>query len=345
MILLTGGAGYIASHTGVALALAGMPYVVLDNFCNSVPAVLERMHEVGGLKPTLVQGDVRDAATLDALFARYPIQGVIHFAGLKAVGDSVAQPALYYDNNVSGSVTLIRAMQRAGVKTLVFSSSATVYGNSDASPLPESAPLAPINPYGQSKLMVEYILRDVAAANPDWRVACLRYFNPVGAHISGLLGEDPRGVPGNLMPFIGQVAVGRRPALSVFGNDYPTPDGTGVRDYIHVMDLADGHLAALRYLQGELTGRNCLMANLGTGQGISVLQMVRAFEQYTGQKVPFEVAARRAGDLASYYADPSLANRVLGWKAQRGLKEMCEDSWRWQHRNPMGYAQAEALNA
>jgi len=220
-----------------------------------------------------------------------------------------------------------------------------VYGNSDASPLSESAPLAPINPYGRSKLMVENILLDVAAANPDWRVACLRYFNPVGAHTSGLLGEDPRGVPGNLMPFIGQVAVGLRPALSVFGNDYPTPDGTGVRDYIHVMDLADGHLAALRYLQGELTGRNCLMANLGTGQGISVLQMVQAFEQYTGQKVPYQVAPRRAGDLASYYADPSLANRVLGWKAQRGLKEMCEDSWRWQHRNPMGYGQVQAVNA
>ncbi|MDD0810211.1 UDP-glucose 4-epimerase GalE [Curvibacter sp. RS43] len=338
MILLTGGAGYIASHTGVALAQAGIPYVVLDNFCNSQPGVLSRMGVLGGASPVFVQGDVRDAATLDALFARYPIEGVVHFAGLKAVGDSVADPALYYDNNVSGTITLIRAMERAGVKQFVFSSSATVYGNSDASPLNESAPLSPINPYGQSKLMVEYILRDVAAANPDWRVACLRYFNPVGAHTSGLMGEDPRGVPGNLMPFIGQVAVGRRPALNVFGNDYPTPDGTGVRDYIHVMDLADGHLAALRYLQREPSGSNCLMVNLGTGQGISVLQMVHAFEQYTGQKVPYNVAPRRAGDLASYYADPGLANRVLGWTAQRGLKEMCEDSWNWQHRNPNGYA-------
>ena len=334
MILLAGGAGYIASHTGVALALAGIPYVVLDNFCNSVPAVLERMHEVGGLKPTLVQGDVRDAATLDALFARYPIQGVIHFAGLKAVGESVAEPALYYENNVSGSVTLIRAMQRAGVKTMVFSSSATVYGNSDASPLQESAPLVPINPYGQSKLMVESILRDVAAANPDWRVACLRYFNPVGAHISGLLGEDPRGEPGNLMPFIGQVAVGRRPQLSVFGNDYPTPDGTGVRDYIHVMDLARGHLAAVRRVlqAGPPTQERYRVLNLGRGQGLSELQLLQAFEQHTGHPMPHQWAPRRAGDAACWMADVTAARQHLGWQAELGPAEMCIDAWRWQGR-------------
>ncbi|MDD0814599.1 UDP-glucose 4-epimerase GalE [Curvibacter sp. HBC28] len=338
MILLTGGAGYIASHTGVALAQAGIPYVVLDNFCNSQPGVLSRMGVLGGASPVFVQGDVRDAATLDALFARYPIEGVIHFAGLKAVGESVAEPSLYYDNNVSGTVTLIRAMERAGVKQMVFSSSATVYGDPESLPLTETSRLGPINPYGQSKLMVEHILRDVATAHPDWRVACLRYFNPVGAHPSGLMGEDPRGVPGNLMPFIGQVAVGRRPQLSIFGNDYPTVDGTGVRDYIHVMDLADGHLAALRYLQGDRQDSNYLVANLGTGQGISVLQMVQAFEQYSGQRVPYVIAPRRPGDSASCYADPSVAHQLLGWKAVRGLKEMCQDTWNWQHRNPNGYA-------
>lgn len=321
---------------GVTLGQAGLPYLVLDNFCNSQPAVLARMAEVGGTVPTFVQGDVRDGTLLDEVFNRYPIQAVIHFAGLKAVGDSVADPALYYDNNVGGSVSLVRAMQRAGVKTLVFSSSATVYGDPESSPVAEEAPLQPANPYGRSKLMVEQVLRDVAAANPDWRLACLRYFNPVGAHPSGRLGEDPRGTPNNLMPFISQVAGGRRSHLNLFGDDYATPDGTGVRDYIHVMDLVEGHLAALRYLQGPAEA-NLLVANLGTGQGISVLQMVQAFVQHTGQAVPYRVQARRPGDVALYFACAERARQLLGWHARRGLKEMCEDTWRWQSRNPTGY--------
>lgn len=339
MILLTGGAGYIGSHTGVALATAGTPYVVLDNFCNSQPGVLARMGLLGGISPVFVQGDVRDASTLDSLFARYPISGVVHFAGLKAVGESLADPTLYYDNNVAGTVTLIRAMERAGVKRLVFSSSANVYGDPETLPLTEGSRLGPNNPYGKSKLMVEHILRDVAAAHASWRVACLRYFNPVGAHHSGLIGEDPRGVPSNLMPLLVQAALGKRAKLSIFGDDYPTVDGTGVRDFIHVMDLAEGHLAALRYLQSEHQGENYMVANLGTGQGISVLQMVQAFEQYTGHKVPHEIAPRRSGDLISSYADPSVAHQLLGWKATRGLKEMCQDTWNWQHRNPNGYAE------
>jgi UDP-glucose 4-epimerase len=337
MILLTGGAGYIGSHMGAVLAQAGMPYVVLDNFCNSQPEVLGRMAELGGAAVPWVRGDVRDAAVLDAVFRQYPIQAVIHFAGLKAVGESVANPALYYDNNVGGAVALIRAMQRANVKTLVFSSSATVYGDPAHSPVPETARLVPANPYGMSKLMVEHVMRDVAVADPDWRLACLRYFNPVGAHPSARLGEDPRGTPNNLMPYIAQVASGRRPHLNLFGKDYLTVDGTGVRDYIHVMDLVEGHLAALRYLQTQPPSK-LVVLNLGSGQGISVLEMVQAFERYTGQPVPYQVQARRPGDVALYYACADLAAQTLGWRVKRGLKEMCEDTWRWQQSNPDGYA-------
>lgn len=336
MILLTGGAGYIGSHMGMALAEAGLPFVIFDNFSNSQRGVLLRMRQIGGTAPAVVEGDVRDAQALDQLFAQYPISAVVHFAGLKAVGESVAQPARYYDNNVAGSISLVRAMERAGVKQLVFSSSATVYGDPVAVPVPESAAVAPANPYGWTKLMLENILRDVAAADPAWRIACLRYFNPVGAHPSGLLGEDPLGLPNNLMPFIAQVASGRRPMLSIFGNDYSTPDGTGVRDYIHVMDLVEGHVAALNYLTKSQPG-NFLLANLGTGQGISVLQMVNAFAQYTGQSVPYQMVARRPGDIASCFADPSYARQVLAWQARRGLQQMCEDVWRWQSGNPNGY--------
>lgn len=348
MILLTGGAGYIGSHMGVALAAAGLPYVVFDNFSNSQPGVLHRMKMLGqGIGPVLVGGDIRDAAALDAVFARYPITAVVHFAGLKSVAESMANPALYYEGNLAGSINLVRAMQRAGVKQLVFSSSATVYGDPAYSPVPETAVLAPANTYGWSKLLVEQVLRDVAAADPAWAVACLRYFNPVGAHPSGQMGEDPAGVPNNLMPFIAQVASGRRSHLSIFGNDYATDDGTGVRDYIHVMDLVEGHLAALRYLQacepvaGEAKpadSSNCIMVNLGTGQGISVLQMVEAFVQHTGQAVPYTIMPRRPGDVARYFGDATLAQTLLGWRATRGLQAMCEDTWRWQSGNPKGYA-------
>ena len=361
MILLTGGAGYIGSHMGVALAAAGLPYVVFDNFSNSQPGVLHRMKMLGqgsgGIGPVLVGGDIRDASALDAVFARYPITAVVHFAGLKSVAESMANPALYYEVNLAGSINLVRAMQRAGVKQLVFSSSATVYGDPAYSPVPETAALAPANTYGWSKLLVEQVLRDVAAADPAWAVACLRYFNPVGAHPSGQMGEDPAGVPNNLMPFIAQVASGRRSHLSIFGNDYATDDGTGVRDYIHVMDLVEGHLAALQYLQagkqayegagptGGVAGEakpadrsNCIMVNLGTGQGISVLQMVEAFVQHTGQAVPYTIMPRRPGDVARYFGDATLAQTLLGWRATRGLQAMCEDTWRWQSGNPKGYA-------
>ena len=336
MILLTGGAGYIGSHMSMALAEAGLPFVIIDNFSNSQRGVLQRMAQITGAAPVVVEGDVRDAQALDQLFAQYPISAVVHFAGLKAVGESVAQPALYYDNNVAGSISLVRAMERAGVRQLVFSSSATVYGDPVAVPVPESAAVAPANPYGWTKLMVENILRDVAAADPAWRIACLRYFNPVGAHPSGLIGEDPLGMPNNLMPFIAQVASGQRPLLSIFGHDYPTPDGTAVRDYIHVMDLAEGHVAALNHLAKAKQG-NFLLANLGTGQGISVLQMVKAFTQYTGQPVPYQMVDRRPGDVARYFADPGYARQVLAWQAKRGLQQMCEDTWRWQSGNLNGY--------
>jgi len=328
LILVTGGAGFIGSHTCVALAEAGMPYLVLDNFCNSKPSVLERIGRITGHRPMHVEGDVRDAAFLDRVLAQHRIRAVIHFAALKAVGESVREPLHYYDNNVAGTVTLLHAMRRAGVRTLVFSSSATVYGEPAALPIREDFALSAANPYGWSKLMVEQVLADADAAEPGlWRLARLRYFNPVGAHESGLIGEDPQGPPNNLLPYVAQVAAGRRERLSVYGNDYPTPDGTGVRDYIHVCDLAEGHVAALRYLERH---PGLLTVNLGTGTPISVLEMVRAFEQASGRAVPYQVVARRPGDVAQCWADPSLAGRLLGWRARHGVERMCQDAWRWQ---------------
>ena len=337
MILLTGGAGYIGSHMAAALATVGMPYVLFDNFANSHPGVLHRLKQLGnGISPLLMGGDIRDPWALDAVFARYPIDSVIHFAGLKSVAESMSNPGLYYENNLAGSISLVRAMQRAGVKRLVFSSSATVYGEPPESPVPETAPVNPANPYGWSKLLVENVLRDIAKSDPTWQVACLRYFNPVGAHPSGLLGEDPQGTPNNLMPFIAQVASGRRDKLNIFGNDYPTPDGTGVRDYIHVQDLVEGHLAALRHLK-KSTDCNYLVLNLGSGQGISVLEMVHAFIQFTSKNIPYTVQPRRAGDVPLYFADPTLAKQILDWETTRDLQAMCEDTWRWQNNNPLGY--------
>ncbi len=338
-ILVTGGAGYIGSHTCVELLDAGEQVVVLDNFCNSSPESLRRVAAITGATPFCVEGDLRDPACLARLFAEHRIEAVIHFAGLKAVGESVAKPLLYYDNNVVGTIRLLEAMRAAGVRNLVFSSSATVYGDPQRLPLTEDHPLSATNAYGQSKLMIEEILRDVARSEPGWRVALLRYFNPVGAHKSGTIGEDPQGMPNNLMPFVAQVAVGVREKLSVFGADYPTPDGTGVRDYIHVVDLALGHLRALERLRRE---DGLFAVNLGTGIGYSVLDMVRAFEAASGRKVAYQIVDRRPGDIASCYADPSLALKLLGWRASRGIDEMCADAWRWQSRNPAGFPSAGA---
>ena len=326
-ILVTGGAGYIGSHTVVELLDAGQDVVILDNFCNSKPSVIERIIRISGHTPLLVAGDLRDRELLAQLFAAHQFSAVIHFAGLKAVGESVAVPLMYYDNNVLGSLVLVESMAAAGVKQLVFSSSATVYGDPEILPIRENAPLRATNPYGQSKLMVENILRDVAIADPDWKIALLRYFNPVGAHASGLIGEDPQGVPNNLVPYIAQVATGKREYLSVFGDNYPTPDGTGIRDYIHVSDLARGHLRALAALP---TLNGALAINLGTGRGYSVLQMAKAFEQASQRPIPFRTTSRRPGDIAECYADPSLAERVLGWRAEFGIEKMCRDTWRWQ---------------
>ena len=333
-ILVTGGAGYIGSITSLRLLEAGLRPVILDNLCNSKPAVLERIAQLAGKQPVFVQGDVRDRALLDRVLHDEHIDAVIHFAGLKAVGESVAQPLAYYDNNLHGSVVLLQAMQAAGVKTLVFSSSATVYGDAQTMPLHEDAPTSATNPYGRTKLMVEQVLADVAASDPSWSMTALRYFNPVGAHESGLMGEDPQGVPNNLMPFIAQVAVGRRAALRIFGSDYPTPDGTGVRDYIHVVDLADGHLAALKHGHGR-AGMHVF--NLGTGRGHSVREMLAAFGRACGRELPFELAPRRAGDVAACWADPARAAAVLGWRAERSLDQMCADTWRWQSAHPQGY--------
>ncbi len=333
MILVTGGAGYIGSHTGLHLLEAGYELVVLDNLSNSKLEALQRVQKLAGKNLQFVQGDIRDATVLDAIF-RHPIEAVIHFAGLKAVGESVAKPLEYYDNNVTGTLSLLAAMRRHGVRTLVFSSSATVYGDPASVPIHENFPLSATNPYGRSKLMAEDILRDLASAEPQWNIAILRYFNPVGAHESGQIGEAPNGIPNNLMPFISQVAIGQRPKLNVFGNDYPTPDGTGVRDYIHVVDLADGHLKALQAL---LTLGGLITVNLGTGQGYSVLDMVKAFEAACGKPVPYEIVARRPGDIAACWANPTSAHEILGWRAQRDLQAMCEDAWRWQSQNPVGY--------
>lgn len=336
-ILVTGGAGYIGSHTCVELLNAGYQVTVLDNYSNSSPESLNRVERITGQSLGRITGDVRDVDVVTHAFRSSGATAVIHFAGLKAVGESVEQPLRYMDNNVVGSLRLLEAMQSEGVQTLVFSSSATVYGDPRYLPLDEKHPLSATNPYGRSKLMVEDMMRDAFAANSAWRFGILRYFNPVGAHASGQMGEDPRGVPNNLLPFVAQVAVGRREYLNVWGNDYNTPDGTGVRDYIHVVDLARGHLAALQALKRDAAGQ-CLAINLGTGQGYSVLDMVRAFEQASEKVVSFKVQARRAGDIAASYADPVQATKLLGWQAEFDLARMCEDTWRWQSQNPNGYA-------
>ncbi len=333
-ILVTGAAGYIGSHACVELLSAGYSVVALDNLCNSSPESLRRVEKITGRAIPFCQADVRDRLALNALLKTHPIDAVIHFAGLKSVGESVAQPLAYIENNVGGTVTLLQALDEAGVKRFLFSSSATVYGDPESVPITESARLSVTNPYGRSKLMAEQVLEDLAKSDPSWAIGALRYFNPVGAHSSGLIGEDPRGIPNNLMPFISQVAVGRRERLSVFGNDYPTPDGTGVRDYIHVVDLARGHLAALAEL---FRSRRGFTLNLGTGQGYSVLQMVHAFEQASGRKVPYRITARRPGDIAVCYADPSNAWHALDWRAKKSLADMCADHWRWQSMNPQGF--------
>lgn len=342
MILVTGGAGYIGSHTVVELLQSGRDLVIFDNLSNSSIRVLERIEGITGIRPRFVEGDIRDAGALTATFRDFPIASVIHFAGLKAVGESIAEPARYYDNNVVGSLRLCEAMAAAGVKQMVFSSSATVYGDPHAVPIGEDFPLRTTNPYGRTKLHVEEMLRDFAGGDPSWRIALLRYFNPVGAHASGLIGEDPRGMPSNLMPFVSQVAIGRREELGVFGNDYPTPDGTGVRDYIHVVDLAKGHLAALSALERSA---GVLTVNLGTGRGYSVLEVIAAFEKASGQHVPYRIKPRRPGDVAACYADPALAGQLLGWAASLDLDAMCRDAWRWQSANPDGYAAAQPAHA
>jgi UDP-glucose 4-epimerase len=329
-ILVTGGLGYIGSHTCVELIRAGHEPVALDNLSNAKASVAERIARITGTAIRFVEADIRDRAAIEAVFAADRFDAVIHFAGLKAVGESVAQPLRYYDNNVAGSVVLFESMDKAGVRTLVFSSSATVYGDPASVPIREDFPLHATNPYGRSKLHIEDILRDLYASDPSWRIALLRYFNPVGAHESGFIGESPNGIPNNLMPYIAQVATGQRESLSVFGGDYPTPDGTGVRDYIHVTDLADGHVKTLARLDRALDGGALLTFNLGTGRGQSVLEMIRAFERASGRAVPFVVADRRPGDIAACYADPALAERELGWKAEREVNRMCTDTWRWQ---------------
>lgn len=330
-VLVTGGAGYIGSHTVVQLLDAGDNVVVLDNLCNSKQTVLERIGTITQKRPGFVEGDVRDRACLANLFQKYQVSSVIHFAGLKAVGESEQQPLNYYDNNVMGSLILLEEMAKVGVNTIVFSSSATVYGATQMVQYREDTPLAPINVYGRTKLMVEDMLRDLKNAHPQWRIATLRYFNPAGAHKSGLIGEDPSDIPSNLMPFIAQVAVGKLDKLSVFGGDYPTPDGTGLRDYIHVDDLAAGHLAALNALA------DCaehITVNLGSGKPYSVLDMIAAFEKASGKNIPYEIVGRRAGDLPEFYADPSLAKHILGWQVKHGINRMCEDTWHWQSSNP-----------
>lgn len=333
-VLVTGGAGYIGSHTCVELLAAGHELVVVDNLSNSKPASLQRVREISGRPLDFVHADLRDEAALGRLFSAHAFDAVIHFAGFKAVGESTEIPLDYYDNNIGGTLALCRAMGKAGVKRLVFSSSATVYGDPASVPIREDFPLSATNPYGRTKLFIEDILRDLYRADSGWDIALLRYFNPVGAHVSGRIGEDPNGIPNNLMPFIAQVAIGKREALQVFGGDYPTPDGTGVRDYIHVVDLALGHLAALEHLQDA---PGLLTCNLGTGQGYSVLEMVRAFEAASSRPIPYRIVARRPGDIAACYADPAQARKSLGWQAERGLEQMVSDTWRWQHQNPDGY--------
>ncbi len=334
-VLVTGGMGYIGSHTCVQMLEAGIEPIILDNLCNSKTTVLNRIEALTNVRPMFYEGDIRDEAFLDKVFSEHKFDSVIHFAGLKAVGESVAKPLEYYDNNVNGSLVLARAMRTAGVKSIVFSSSATVYGDPEVVPITEDSPVgATTNPYGSSKYMVEGVLTDFFKSQPDWSITLLRYFNPVGAHPSGTMGEDPQGIPNNLMPFIAQVAVGRREKLSVFGADYATPDGTGVRDYIHVMDLADGHIAALNSV-GKKSGLH--IYNLGTGKGSSVLEMVAAFAQASEKSVPYELCPRRPGDIAECWASTAKAEKDLGWKATRTVTEMTADTWNWQSKNPQGY--------
>ena len=329
-ILVTGGAGYIGSHTVVELLAAGHQVFIADNLCNSRPEVIDRIATIAGRRPGFVELDMRDREALRKLFSQHSFSAVLHFAGLKAVGESVAKPLLYYENNISGTVALLESMAQAGVKTLVFSSSATVYGDPSTVPITEDFPLSATNPYGRSKLMIEDILRDTAKADPEWRVALLRYFNPVGAHESGLIGEDPRGTPNNLMPYVAQVAAGILPQLSIYGADYPTHDGTGIRDYIHVVDLAQGHLAALAALSKRA---DLLTINLGTGRGYSVFEMIKAFSEASGRTIGYRIVGRRPGDVAACYADPTRAFQLMGWRAHRDVNAMCADAWRWQKTN------------
>ncbi len=333
-ILVTGGAGYIGSHTVVELITDGYTPIIFDNFSNASRESIRRVEQIVGREIIVVEGDIREKRDLEKVFEAYEIESVIHFAGLKAVGESVQQPLRYYDNNVHGTLVLCEVMAAYGCKSMVFSSSATVYGDPHTVPIREDFPLSVTNPYGRSKLMIEEILRDLYASDPAWQIILLRYFNPVGAHPSGLIGEDPNGTPNNLMPYIAQTAVGKLSCLGVFGDDYETPDGTGVRDYIHVVDLAQGHLKALAKISQI---DEVLAVNLGTGRGYSVLEMVKAFERASGREVPYCIAPRRPGDIAACYADPSYAREVLGWEASRGIDEMCADAWRWQEKNPEGF--------
>ncbi len=335
-ILVTGGAGYIGSHTCIELLKAGYTPIVYDNLCNSSTVSLDRVKEISGETITFIEGDVRDAKGLDNVFQEHDIYGVIHFAGLKAVGESVEKPIMYYDNNIAGSVCLFDSMNRNNVKRIIFSSSATVYGDPETVPIKEDFPVSATNAYGRSKLHIEEILSDIYVSDDSWNIALLRYFNPVGAHISGLIGEDPNDIPNNLMPYISQVAVGRLDKLSVFGGDYPTTDGTGVRDYIHVVDLAKGHVKALQAFENDKVD-DLYTVNLGTGMGYSVLDMVKAFSEASGQEVAYEIVDRRPGDIACCYADPVMAKELLGWEAENGIQEMCDDTWRWQSNNPKGY--------
>ncbi|HFQ62044.1 MAG TPA: UDP-glucose 4-epimerase GalE [Epsilonproteobacteria bacterium] len=337
-ILVTGGAGYIGSHTTILLIEAGYDVIIFDNFSNASKESIKRVEKIVGQNITLIEGDIRNKTDLEKVFENYSIDAVIHFAGLKAVGESVEKPLTYYDNNIYGTIVLCETMAKYNCKSIVFSSSATVYGDPHTTPIKEDFPLSATNPYGRSKLFIEEMLRDLHLSDNTWNIVLLRYFNPVGAHSSATIGEAPQGIPNNLMPFIAQTAVGKRACLSVFGDDYDTHDGTGVRDYIHVMDLADGHVKALNIIK-KLS--EVMTINLGTGVGYSVLDMVKAFEKASKKEVPYCIAPRRAGDIAKCFADPTYAKEILGWEAQKGLEQMCEDSWRWQSNNPNGYKEED----
>ncbi|MCX5850338.1 MAG: UDP-glucose 4-epimerase GalE [Deltaproteobacteria bacterium] len=339
-VLVTGGTGYIGSHAVVTLIAAGYNPVIVDNLSNSKVSALERISKITKKKLPFYKIDMRDSAALDKVFQKHPIASVIHFAGLKAVGESVAEPLRYYENNIQSAISLCFVMAKRGVKKIIFSSSAAVYGDASIIPISENCFPEPTNPYARSKIIIEQILQDIHVADPAWRVILLRYFNPVGAHQSGLIGEDPQGTPNNLMPLISQVAVGRRKRINIFGDDYPTTDGTGVRDYIHVMDLAEGHIAALKQIEKTALKKSTqkpMIINLGTGRGYTVMEMLHAFEEVSGKKIPYRITKRRPGDIAACYADTTLARKLLGWKARRGLVDMCADAWRWQSRNPQGY--------